>query len=250
MRYYWNLNAGKIVQSTGSESPLTSVSIMRSAGDPVELQFLRDTGSGLVPVLAADFGTSAGAMIAEVKKTAQFDGASLIPVASFVEDSVNKLYTAYLNYINGPLDALFVVDGDNTNDVGTFTGQLGFGYTPSGSVLVPSQNLILTVTNNAARGDGGGAVPTPTFADMLAIYSQFCLPSAVADYTGGGSTKLDGWQTTLGRSKPRNYFFIHPTDGKRNYLMRAGTEATDAPFIVRPTDYASGTNETVYVLQP
>lgn len=69
---------------------------------------------------------------------------------------------------------------------------------------------------------------------------------AVTGYTGGGATKLDGVTTTT-VTVPKLYAFDHATEGVLFYLLKAGTTAESSPDIIRPDDYAGGTNEKIFV---
>lgn len=66
--------------------------------------------------------------------------------------------------------------------------------------------------------------------------------AALSGYTGGGTSKLDG-MTTSGVPVGRLQSFVVPADGFRVYKLTAGTAAESSPFIIRPDDYAGGTNE-------
>ncbi len=239
MLFIWNLDAGVIVQSSGTTAPLSAVTMMRSAGAPVELQFLR---KGL-PVVVADI--EIGAVVKELPK---FDGDSLIPDVTFTlntDDATNPYYEGALNFVNPALNTLFFVDGNPANDVSPLNLGLAFGYSILGGEPVPSNNIALTVINNKYRGTESAPVPGSDAADYLALHGMLFLP-AVVDYTGGGSTKLDGWQTTAGLSRPRNYFWDHPTEGRQNYKLRDGTDAESSPGIIRPDDFNISTNPCVY----
>lgn len=70
--------------------------------------------------------------------------------------------------------------------------------------------------------------------------------STVTGYTGGGSTNLDGI-ATVALSPILLYAFVHSSDGLRHYTLTAGTTAESSPDVIRPDDYAGGTNEKVWV---
>jgi hypothetical protein len=67
----------------------------------------------------------------------------------------------------------------------------------------------------------------------------------VTGYTGGGATNLDGI-ATVGLSVPRVLSFEHASEGMRTYKLAAGTDAPNSPLVIRPADYAAGTNEKVW----
>jgi hypothetical protein len=68
--------------------------------------------------------------------------------------------------------------------------------------------------------------------------------------TGGGSTKLDGYVTS-GVTVGLVVSFVDANGGSplwRAYQLTAGTTAESSPNVIRPDDYASTTNEKVWVL--
>jgi hypothetical protein len=70
------------------------------------------------------------------------------------------------------------------------------------------------------------------------------LPSVTA-LTGGGASKLDG-VTTAGVTVPRMYAFRDSVGQIQFYALIAGTAAEESPFVIRPDDYAGGSNEKVF----
>src|SRR3569623_251753 len=189
----WDWDQGFIVQSTGSRSPLSSIAAMRCGGFPIELKHWQNEDFRLVSELYNPALVTS--LFAEVKKLKEFDGPSLIPEVTFTEDVENKIYKAELNFVNDALDELFKVNNNAADDVSPLGLQLGFGLTPTGKAMVPSNNIPLNLTNNAARGDSGFSAATPTFLDDIARNSIRQLWDVVGR-TGGGGTKLDGFQAT------------------------------------------------------
>lgn len=64
--------------------------------------------------------------------------------------------------------------------------------------------------------------------------------------TGGGSTKLDNIATAALALSPVPFVMFSLGGAMVAYILRAGTDATASPNIIRPTDYAGGTNEKVW----
>lgn len=111
-----------------------------------------------------------------------------------------------------------------------------------------------TITEIFEDGIGSSGTPTPgdpvylTAAESRAEFVSRIESSLVlflAGLTGGGSTKLDG-MATVGLSVPR-LFTVVIGDQLRTYQLRAGTTAEAAPGIIRPDDYAGGTNEKIFI---
>jgi hypothetical protein len=89
-----------------------------------------------------------------------------------------------------------------------------------------------------------------TMIKRLARNLFFCLAlspklPSVNSLTGGTSTDLDGY-VTVGKETPIEVTFKHnATDAWLTFILDAGTDVEDVPFIVRPDDYATTTNEKV-----
>lgn len=241
MLFKWDLDVGAIVQSAGTLQ-LKSVTVLRTDAFPAELQFWRN-GAIYLP---EDGAILLGAV---VKKKNVFDGASLIPEVVFARDADRQLYTAAMNFITDELDAELAVDGDTANDVADIGLQLGFGFSLDGGAhWTPSNNIALEVDNNVFRGNETTPAALDTPFDWLAQHGSLFL-SAVTDYTGGGSTKLDGFQTTDGLSVPRFYRFYKSGLGMQDYMLKAGTAVEVSPGVILPDDYDSVTNQRFYEKQ-
>lgn len=71
---------------------------------------------------------------------------------------------------------------------------------------------------------------------------------ALVGLTGGGATKLDGIVTVGVALSPVPFVQFAIGAVFRFYILRAGTDAEASPNIIRPDDYAGGTNEKVWEL--
>lgn len=71
---------------------------------------------------------------------------------------------------------------------------------------------------------------------------------ALVGLTGGGATKLDGIVTVGVALSPVPFIQFYVGGVFRYYILRAGTDAEASPNIIRPDDYAGGTNEKVWAL--
>jgi len=69
----------------------------------------------------------------------------------------------------------------------------------------------------------------------------------ISGLTGGGAANLDGLVTVEVNVPLKGWAEITGM-GVAFYKLRAGTEVTSSPAIVRPADYAPGTNEKVWQL--
>jgi hypothetical protein len=71
---------------------------------------------------------------------------------------------------------------------------------------------------------------------------------AIVGLTGGGPTKLDGIATVGMALSPVPFVMFSLGGAMQAYILRAGTDAEASPGIIRPDDYAGGTNEKVWQL--
>jgi hypothetical protein len=65
--------------------------------------------------------------------------------------------------------------------------------------------------------------------------------------TGGGSSNLDG-VVTVGQGVGQLWNVVVGGDKVYHYQLQAGTSSENSPFVIRPDDYASSTNEKIFVL--
>ena len=94
------------------------------------------------------------------------------------------------------------------------------------------------------------AVPTPLaeYYTTVETNDRFIQNrSGISGLTGGGVTKLDGIATV---SLTVNQIVAVTLSGVMSfYQLVSGTDAEDSPNVIRPDDYAGGTNEKVWVLR-
>lgn len=99
-----------------------------------------------------------------------------------------------------------------------------------------SKPFPLTVLNSPIA-PGDAEAPAPTGPLALPFYA------AINTLTGGGANALDGL-ATVGRSVP--WLVTIYNGGLQGWRLEAGTDAEDGENVIRPDDYASGTNEKVW----
>ncbi|BET67199.1 hypothetical protein ASA1KI_21170 [Opitutales bacterium ASA1] len=105
------------------------------------------------------------------------------------------------------------------------------------------------LTQQAYSGDESSPTPAtpayPAAGDIALAAGTLGFLGAVTGLTGGGATNLDGAIVSAGLSVPRAFLVV--LGGlPQIWILRAGTDAEDAPAgLVRPDDYAGGTNERV-----
>lgn len=118
----------------------------------------------------------------------------------------------------------------STGDAIPMNGQLTW-YEPGDDTMGPprsGQRIYATYLNTFDFSGVSPSIVTPGFTFLL----------SVTGITGGGLTNLDGIPTV---GKGYNVLaFVDATSGYLNYQLRAGTDATSAPAIVRAADYGTG----------
>lgn len=117
-----------------------------------------------------------------------------------------------------------------------FTGGGGSGAAAT-ATIANGKVISVTVTN---AGSGYTSVPTVTFtggAGSGAAATALILAAA-----------LDAITTTTLSLTPIPFVFLMLVNELSIYRLRAGTDAEVSPFIIRPDDYATTTNEKVWEL--
>lgn len=115
--------------------------------------------------------------------------------------------------------------------------------TAAGSTTVSGTIEIAT----QAEVDAGTDTTRSITPETLAAYPLFVSSGIIVALTGGTSTKLDSVLTPdLAVGSLQQVFCADDTI--LTYRLDSGTSATDAPWIVRPQDYATTTNEQFWTL--
>lgn len=93
------------------------------------------------------------------------------------------------------------------------------------------------------RNTPGQSTANEVFPNQASVVN---LSSVTTAYTGGASSALDAITTT---DKSVGFYlkFVHSTDGPRAYQLTSGTTAESSPDVIRPDDYATTTNEKVWL---
>ena len=101
-----------------------------------------------------------------------------------------------------------------------------------------------TIYADLIRNAAGSSSATQVFPtnDQVVNWS-----STLTGYTGGGSTNLDGLVTANTLSAGYYIKFCHSTDGPVAFQLTSATTAESSPDVIRPDDYASSTNEKVWL---
>ena len=261
MRLFFDLRLGYLVEAPGQSTPASGYIGKAGDGQPVELQF----GSSPDPLGSSilfeaptwtSTGLPGGTVIQlAIKASGEFsDGPVLASTSTFSYDAGTKTYSGALNLnteqINTELER---GNEDDTDDIASILCGLEVTYQSGGtgswaSSVLPVQYQI---NHDLIYGDEA----TPTNADdpdeYLLKQSAIEWYPTITSLTGGTAADLDSLITTtqtVGKS-----IEILDTDATpdtvRRYILTAGTTAESAPDVIRPDDYATTTNEKVWVLQ-
>jgi hypothetical protein len=169
MRIYVDLDSEKCVTAPGISQEVTTLSFKRSAQAKVEVQFCR---SGLVVELAS---TATG--VFEFKETGKYDQAPVTGALAWVKTGSGSaaVYTFLFSFIPA-LDALFFVDGNETNDVAELPLMAELQWSVDGNVA-KTPTLAATIFNDVVR-DGDVVPEMPPIA-----YGVYLL--LITSLTGG-----------------------------------------------------------------
>lgn len=261
MRLFFDLRLGYLVEAPGQSTPASGYIGKAGDGQPVELQF----GSSPDPLGSSilfeaptwtSTGLPGGTVIQlAIKASGEFsDGPVLASTSTFSYDAGTKTYSGALNLnteqINTELER---GNDDDTDDIASILCGLEVTYQSGGtgswaSSVLPVQYQI---NHDLIYGDEA----TPTNADdpdeYLLKQSAIEWYPTITSLTGGTAADLDSLITTtqtVGKS-----IEILDTDATpdtvRRYILTAGTTAESAPDVIRPDDYATTTNEKIWVLQ-
>lgn len=106
-------------------------------------------------------------------------------------------------------------------------------------IPVPASTYITGVPTGSGGSGVGGGVPT---VNVLRTEPN------ITALTGGTSSALNGIVTNNSDSYPTNVCVFLPslTPAPALYQLKAGTDADNPPFVVRPADYSSS-NQKVWI---
>lgn len=260
MRLFFDLRLGYLVDAPGQSSPLQSLSGKAGDGQPVEIQFGRSSD----PVGGGSFfeGPSwepeqlPGATIIKIgiKLAGEFsDGEFLASTATFSYDSESESYTGSLNLNTEEIDAaLNRGDDDDENDEPSVACGFELTYQPGGSGPWRSSQepVSYLLRHDLIYGDEATPVSAADPDEYLLKQNGIVWLPDVVGLVGGTGSDLDSIPTTtldLGVSVALLDEGASP-DALRFYRLEASDDATDAPGVIRPTDYEATTNEKVWRL--
>jgi hypothetical protein len=109
-------------------------------------------------------------------------------------------------------------------------------------IPIPASTYISS-GSGVGTGGGGGLPPSPTVPTVNILRTE----SGITTLTGGGATALNGIATNNSSAYPVNIcVFLPSLNPPTLYQLKAGNDADNPPFFVRPTDYSSS-NQKVWI---
>jgi hypothetical protein len=235
----------KCVEAVGSSKPVSRVEGKRGYEEELAVQVVQGG-----EVVELNVGEELGFTI---KQQGKYDTDPPLVTgagADFTWDATSQLYRATVNYVTEALDALFDVDGVDTDDVGSLTLAIEIGWRPGGALTKwrrSENDITLILRNNYLREEDGTPAGELDPFDWLLRYGVVN-PGYWTAHTGGGETSLDGI-VTAGGAIPTGHVITTAVSGVlRTWQLQASTAAeNEAGGLVRPDDYAVSTNERVWV---
>tara|TARA_Y100000593_G_scaffold9523_1_gene17311 strand:- start:312 stop:1526 length:1215 start_codon:yes stop_codon:yes gene_type:complete len=258
MNFFFDKRLGYLVKTPGLDTPLESLEVKAGDGLEVNLQYGTSPDSSVpssvitAPSWTAESLPGGATMTLGIKAEGDYsDGDLLTSTSSWTHDASTDTYTAELDLntteINTPLAR---DDADDTNDVPAIENaqlELTFKESSGGKPRSSVNDVIVTIKHDILLGGEG----TPTNAgdpdEYLLKTEGIEFLSTVSSQVGGTSADLDSVITTT-RVVGDVVSFVDSdsSDQFRVYRLSSGTDAESAPEIIRPDDYASGSNEKIW----
>jgi hypothetical protein len=261
MNLYFDLRLRKFVTIPGQDTALESLEFKAGDGEEIVLQYGRSsessTSGGLYEAAAwtAELLGAGHTQTIGIKESGDYsDGSLLCSTSTFVEDATAKTYTGTLDFNTTAIDTLLQRgDADDTDDVAAIENaqmELTFISSTGAKPRSSLNDIDVTIKHDIIYGNEGTPVNAgdPDQYSLIADTIQF-LPG-VNSQIGGTSSDLDSL-TTVSRSVGEAFAFFDDDDSGilRVYELVAGTDAENAPAVIRPDDYATTTNEKVLKLR-
>ena len=241
-RYWVDLDDMRMTAALGEASPITELRLKARDSGRIGFQFHR---SGTPELLASGSVLTFG-----IKLRNDWGGSYLASVTSFTAaTTTNSSGFADTDFYHGALNlnTTAIDDALGTSEA-SIQAMSELEIDVSGSGLRFSTDTIDTLIYNDVN-QGGEGVPgnaTPPYPQASEVMRW---KPDITSLTGGTASDLDSLATTTLVDLPYAVSINNQdtTDIWEVWILDAGTDAEDAPNgIVRPDDYAGGTNEKVW----
>ncbi len=258
MKLFYDLRLGYFVSAPGQETPISSLVGKAGDGDEVILQFGRSSDpTGSASIVAAQTWTAenlAGGTVIKVglKESGEYsDGVLLSSNSTWTHDSGAKTYTGALSYNTEEIDTALARGDDNPeNNEPSLDCTFEATFQPGGSGAWRSSiyPIDFTLYHDVLYGDEATPTAASNPAEYLLKASGIEWLPTVTSKTGGTSADLDA-VPTVGVTVGKIVMFADADSSNilRYYQLTAGTTAESSPTVIRPDDYATTTNEKVWL---
>ncbi|MDQ8206230.1 hypothetical protein QEH52_01820 [Coraliomargarita sp. SDUM461003] len=235
MRLTLDQDLEKIIQSAGQKNVVNELTFRRSASAPLILSFAQ-SGAIVDPgALEINF---------VLKSEGKYDqDPPLLLNGSWTKSGSGSdaSWEASLNFITTTLDALFVVDGDDTNDEPSISVMGEIVWTVDG-VTRRTGRITVNIDNNIYRGTETPAEETAAPGTYLTAAGNNRLRPQLAITT---HSELRAYVTD---GVPRPHLIaVNIPGAARLWLVQDGTGADNADWRIRPDDYVDTSNEVEIV---
>lgn len=231
MDIYASNETETLIQNAGNRAAVTSLTIRRSPALPLNVRFVE---SGAV----VDPGSPEIYFV--LKSEGKYDeDPPVLLNGSWTKSGSGStaLWTTTLNLVTTALDALFVVDGDDSNDISEVTLMGELVWIIDGEQR-SSGRISVTITNNVYRGDETPVEETAAPGTYLATAGNNRIRPELAITT---LTELRAYVTD---GVPRPHLIAVNIPGKEKlWLVQDGTGADNGDWRIRPDDYVETDNE-------
>ncbi|MEZ0390421.1 MAG: hypothetical protein ACAI34_25300 [Verrucomicrobium sp.] len=232
------------LRQVGSLAPMTTVESKRGREESVVIAVVAGNQQSEVPDIE---------LLVAVKVPGKYDGPLAALCDVFTYSPTANYYEGVIDWITDALDTAFFVDGDPSNDKPAVDLMLEVCYriSPTDDWKRSINPIKLVLRNNVYRDDEAdpsnpNLAPNYLTKDRVIEYLK-----DVTGLTGGGSSKLDGL-ASLALTAGKLVALVDDAPSVpvlRMYEMVAATTAEAAPEVIRPDDYAGGSNEKVWRLR-
>jgi len=261
MTLYFDRRLRRFVTVPGLDGTLETLTFKAGDVEEVVVQF-GQSPDGAAPnsVVSAPTWTAenlgAGALIdIGIKASGDYsDGDLLAGTSTYVHDSDAKTYTFNLSLNTTEINnALERIDADDTNDVASIDDclfELTYKYSAGADYQSSIDDVVATIKHDVLSGSEGTPVNAADPDEYSLISNTIQFLDTVTSQTGGTSADLDS-VATVSRTVGEVVSFLDAdnADAIRLYYLASGTDAENAPDVIRPDDYAASTNEKVWKLR-
>lgn len=202
MVLYVDLNFQRFVSAPGFSTSPGAIRTKRGDSGEVSIQFCR--GTDLVGL------ADSSDLIYQAKVSGKYDGDPVIECASFADSVSDGPHVGSLTYDVAALDAAFVIDGDEDNDVAELAVMYEVTWREPGKGWLSTDTLAGVVDNDVVRSDQGLIPTIPGDVPGVAAVRRIAFDDAASvDVTAGtftvGTFTVNFWDGSTGSAPAEPY---------------------------------------------